>query len=123
MYRSFYELERNPFDNVPDPDFYYETENVVEAYECLKFSILQEGVVALLTGRDGCGKTLLLRKLLKEVEESHELSYVTGNLHTSEELLLVVSRFRLSHVLEIGFAQPRIEGIGPLLSISLIWPD
>ena len=85
LYRSFYGLTRKPFDNVPDPDFFYETATTREAFDCLKFSVLQEGVISLLLGRDGCGKTLLVRKLLKEMEHSCELAHVSGSLNTPEE--------------------------------------
>ncbi|MFQ6105040.1 MAG: ExeA family protein [Candidatus Glassbacteria bacterium] len=87
MYRSFYGIDRRPFDNVPDPAFYFETSNMKEAYECLRFSIHQEGVISLLTGRDGCGKTLLLRMLMKEVDDSYELACMSGSLNTAEGFL------------------------------------
>lgn len=87
LYRSFYGLTRKPFDNVPDPDFFYETAATREAFDCLKFSVLQEGVISLLLGRDGCGKTLLVRKLLKEMANSCELAHVSGSLNTPEEFL------------------------------------
>jgi general secretion pathway protein A len=87
LYRSFYGLTRKPFDNVPDPDFFYDTAKTREVFDCLKFSVRQEGVISLLLGRDGCGKTLLVRKLLKEMQDSCELAHVSGSLNTPEEFL------------------------------------
>jgi type II secretory pathway predicted ATPase ExeA len=87
LYRSFYGLKKRPFDNVPDPDFYFETAALKEASDILSFSVRQEGVISLLVGRNGCGKTLLLRKLLKEREDDCELAYVSGSQTTAEELL------------------------------------
>jgi len=87
LYRSFYGLVRRPFDSVPDPEYYFETARTKETFDCLTFSVLQEGVVSLLVGRDGCGKTLLLRRLLTALDESYELAYVSGNLAGNERLL------------------------------------
>jgi len=87
LYRSFYGLARKPFDNVPDPDFFYDTAKTREVFDCLNFAVRQEGVISLLLGRDGCGKTLLVRKLLKEMQDSCELAHVSGSLNNPEEFL------------------------------------
>ena len=87
MYLSFYGLARKPFDNVPDPEFYFETAKTREALECLRFSTLQEGAISLLSGRDGCGKTLFLRMLMKELEPRCEIACLSGALDTPEEFL------------------------------------
>lgn len=87
MYLSFYGLSRKPFDNVPNPEFYFETAKTRETLECLRFSTLQEGAIALLSGKAGCGKTLLLRMLMKELEPRCEIACLSGALDTPEEFL------------------------------------
>lgn len=87
MYESFYALSRKPFDNVPDPEFYFETVRTREALECLRFSALAEGGISILTGGVGCGKTLLLRMLMKEMASRCEMAYLASALDSPEELL------------------------------------
>jgi general secretion pathway protein A len=78
LYESFYGLARRPYDNVPDPEFTFETDSTREALDSLVFSVGREGLVSVLLGPDGCGKTMLLRRLSKAMEEKHEIAFVSG---------------------------------------------
>jgi type II secretory pathway predicted ATPase ExeA len=87
LYESFYELSRKPFDNVPDTDFYFETAITRDAFDSLRFSTQEEGAVSVLSGRNGCGKTLLLRMLMKELAPRCEIACLAGALDSPEGFL------------------------------------
>jgi len=65
-YLEYWGLNRKPFENNTDPDFFYESYDHIEALERL-FYIIEEGNMnfGLLTGEIGCGKTIT-RSVLKE---------------------------------------------------------
>src|SRR5450631_3147122 len=75
MYKSFYELSRNPFDLTPDPNCFVPTTRHNEALAALYYGIRRHKGVVVVTGEVGTGKTLLLRCLLRLFKESKEISY------------------------------------------------
>lgn len=75
MYKSFYNLTRNPFDLTPDPTCFVPTVRHNEALAALYYGIRQHKGVVVVTGEVGTGKTLMLRCLLQLFKESSEISY------------------------------------------------
>ncbi|NDF14734.1 AAA family ATPase [bacterium] len=63
-YSRFFNLEKNPFGETPDPDFYFGSAQHNHALRELHAAILQGKGFSLLTGEVGTGKTLLARMLL-----------------------------------------------------------
>lgn len=70
MYREHWGLKKKPFENTPDPDFFYHSSRHEEAIVRLLYAIRENKGAALLTGEYGCGKTLLSRSLLAEIKDS-----------------------------------------------------
>jgi general secretion pathway protein A len=64
MYHEFYQLDALPFENTPDPRFFYATEQHQEALAALEFAIRVRSGFALVTGDIGSGKTMIGRSLL-----------------------------------------------------------
>lgn len=64
MYRSFFGLQRSPFQASPDPEFLFLTPPVKEALACLQYGIADRKGFIVLTGEVGTGKTTLLRSVL-----------------------------------------------------------
>jgi general secretion pathway protein A len=64
MYKSFYNLQRNPFEITPDPSFLFPTVRHNEALASLYYGVTAHRGVVVLTGEVGTGKTLILRSLL-----------------------------------------------------------
>lgn len=62
-YEFYWELTELPFENVPDPKFYFPTPMHEEALHRLLYGIQTRKGALLLTGEIGCGKTLLSREL------------------------------------------------------------
>jgi len=75
MYKSFYNLARNPFDLTPDPSCFVPTVRHNEALAALYYGIRRHKGVVVVTGEVGTGKTLMLRCLLQLFKESSEISY------------------------------------------------
>jgi type II secretory pathway predicted ATPase ExeA len=64
MYKSFYNLQRNPFEITPDPSFLFPTARHNEALASLYYGVTAHRGFVVLTGEVGTGKTLILRSLL-----------------------------------------------------------
>jgi general secretion pathway protein A len=74
MYKTFYNLKRNPFEISPDPAFLFSTPKHNEALATLYYGVRRHKGFVVLTGEVGTGKTLLLRCLLELLNRS-EVSY------------------------------------------------
>lgn len=75
MYKSFYSLERNPFELTPDPFFLFPTPRHNEALATLYHGVRGHKGFVVLTGEVGTGKTLLLRCLLQLLRQSKDVAY------------------------------------------------
>ena len=75
MYKSYFNLSRNPFDLTPDPTCFVPTARHNEALAALYYGVRRHKGVVVVTGEVGTGKTLLLRCLLRLFKESEEIAY------------------------------------------------
>ncbi|MGB3177471.1 MAG: AAA family ATPase [Albidovulum sp.] len=66
FYMDFFGFRERPFTLVPDPDFLFWSPQHRRAYSVLEFGILSRAPITLVTGGVGCGKTTLLRELLRQ---------------------------------------------------------
>ncbi len=66
FYMEFFGFRERPFTLVPDPDFLFWSAQHRRAYSVLEFGILSRAPITLVTGGVGCGKTTLLRELLRQ---------------------------------------------------------
>jgi len=64
MYKSFYNLQRAPFEITPDPSFLFPTTRHNEALASLYYGVTAHRGFVVLTWEVGTGKTLILRSLL-----------------------------------------------------------
>ena len=89
MYKSYFQLARNPFDLTPDPSSFVPTERHNEALAALYYGVRRHKGFVVVTGEVGTGKTLLLRCLLRLLEESKDIAYayLFNNRLTSTEFL------------------------------------
>jgi len=65
MYEEHWKLKCLPFENAPDPVFFYESKGHREAYTRLSFSIETKKAIALITGDYGSGKTVLCQNVIR----------------------------------------------------------
>jgi type II secretory pathway predicted ATPase ExeA len=75
MYKSFYQLQSNPFNTSPDPRFLYMMPHTREALAGLEYGISARKGFIVLVGEVGTGKTTLLRRALG--------SFTKGRVFTS----------------------------------------
>ena len=92
MYKTFYNLQRNPFEITPDPSFLFTTKRHNEALATLYYGVRRHKGFVVLTGAVGTGKTLLIRTLLHLLKLSNvHYSYVFNSRLGSMEFLQYVA--------------------------------
>lgn len=65
MYADFFGLRELPFNNTPDPRFFYATPDHDEALASLIYAVEARKGFVLLTGEVGAGKTMVSRMMLR----------------------------------------------------------
>ncbi len=78
-YEAFYGLDKEPFRDIPDPDFFYSGPEHTRALVKLLHVVKKSRALGLLTGNIGCGKTTIIRKIFADLDEEEEYS---GSLMT-----------------------------------------
>lgn len=99
MYKAFFKLARNPFDLTPDPTCFVPTERHNETLAALYYGVRRHKGFVVVTGEVGTGKTLLLRCLLRLLEESKDITYAyifNNRLSPTEFLQYMLLDFGLS---------------------------
>jgi general secretion pathway protein A len=92
VYKSFFSLDRNPFEISPDPHFFYPTPCHDEAMANLYHAIQGRKGLVVITGEVGTGKTLLVRCLLEKlVTHGLQCAYVFNPLLSPLEFLRYVA--------------------------------
>ena len=92
MYETFYGLREKPFSLVPDPDFLFLGRLHSAALNMLEYGLRGQASFTLISGEVGCGKTILIRKLLRMIDNSTTVGMVTNTPrsrgHILERILL-----------------------------------
>ncbi len=81
MYESFYNFKQKPFSLLPDSDFLYLGGRHQEALSLLEYGLIQGASLILITGEIGCGKTTLVRHLIK----NQDLDMIVGNITNTHQ--------------------------------------
>jgi len=97
VYKTFYNLKRNPFEITPDPSFLYGTKRHNEALAALYYGVRRRKGFVVITGEVGTGKTLLVRCLLEVLHRANvAYAYVFNpRLSPTEFLQYIAGDFRL----------------------------
>jgi general secretion pathway protein A len=98
MYKAYFHLSRNPFDLTPDPNCFVPTPRHNEALAALYYGVRRHKGFVVVTGEVGTGKTLLLRCLLRLLENSKDIAYAylfNSRLDPTDFLQYVLSDFGL----------------------------
>jgi type II secretory pathway predicted ATPase ExeA len=91
MYLDFWGLKEKPFENTPDPKFIYLSPQHEEGLSRLLYVIREEKGCGMLTGLFGCGKTLLSRALLMELEKDiYKVAFITNPRVDDIDLLKLI---------------------------------
>ncbi len=87
MYASFFGLRELPFNNTPDPRFFFSTPDHEEALASLIYAIAEGKGFVVLTGEVGAGKTLVTRLMLRHFGTGIEFACVNNSQVNANELL------------------------------------
>ena len=79
MYEAYWQLTEPPFDNSPNPKFFYLSPEHEEALVRMVYTVRHRKGCGMLTGEYGCGKTTLSRALIQRLEaERYEIGLLTN---------------------------------------------
>jgi general secretion pathway protein A len=88
MYEAYWGLSAPPFQNVPDPSFFFLSAQHREGLARLLYAVKHNKGAALLSGDVGCGKTTLSRAfILKLAEEKYDVGLITNPSLPSNDFL------------------------------------
>jgi len=88
MYEAYWGLDKKPFENTPDPRFLYRPDDLEDLYTRLLYTLSSRHGAALITGESGCGKTMMARALLHELDpDKTEIALLSNPCRTAEEFL------------------------------------
>ena len=89
MYLEHWGFKKLPFENIPDPDFFYMSRPHVEGLTRLIYAARMRKGCALLTGDMGCGKTALSKVFIKRIslEKRCDIAHISNPCRDSTEFL------------------------------------
>jgi general secretion pathway protein A len=87
MYEAFYGLREKPFSILPDPDLIYWCQTHRLAFAMLEFGIMNSAGFTVITGEIGCGKTTLVRYLLRKLDDHVAACLISNTPRTQDGLL------------------------------------
>ena len=88
MYESYYGFHEKPFALSPDPAFMFPTQKHHRALTLLQYGLMNQVGFSVITGAIGSGKTMLLRKLLQQLDDDITVGMVSHvQCDTFEEML------------------------------------
>lgn len=90
MYEQFYNLKEKPFNNNPDPRFFYPSPKHQEALDRLLYAINEHKGFVVITGEIGSGKTTVCRTLLNKLGTKKEIALITNTHLNAKELLMSI---------------------------------
>jgi type II secretory pathway predicted ATPase ExeA len=91
MYLEYWGMERMPFKNMPEPDFYFHSPQHEETLTRMLFCVENDMGAGLVTGVFGCGKTLIVSLLKSRLDGRHYQFVVVSNpLLNDVELLRMI---------------------------------
>lgn len=70
MYNGYYGFREFPFNQTPDTEYFFPSEGHQAALNALIYAIQQRRGFALLTGDIGCGKTTVIRTIMRRLDSN-----------------------------------------------------
>lgn len=116
MYQAFWGLRSKPFENTPDPRYFYVTGQHEEALARLEYVIRENKGAGMLSGVFGCGKTLLLRSLIGRLSlEEHRIAVLNVPPRSFEDLFRGVVRLLRNVALPLNTAELSTDALIEIL--------
>lgn len=92
MYTSFYNLLALPFENTPDPRFFFASEQHREALAAIEYTIRTRKGFVMVTGDVGTGKTMIGHMMAQHCQDAASVRRITHGHRSGDELLRQVLR-------------------------------
>ncbi len=106
MYAEFFGLRELPFNNTPDPRYFYSTPDHEEALASLIYAVKERKGFVLLTGEVGAGKTLVTRLMLRNLGPALAFANITHAVQSARDLIeSVCTEFELPFDAGVSNAQ------------------
>jgi type II secretory pathway predicted ATPase ExeA len=94
MYEAFWGLHDKPFENTPDPRFYFASNQHREACARMVYCVRERKGAGVLTGVFGCGKTVVGHLLLQELnQERYRSAYIANPRLSDIDLLRMITHY------------------------------
>ena len=87
MYEAYYGLREKPFSILPDPNVIYWGRNHRLAFAMLEYGVMNNAGFTVITGEIGCGKTTLMRNLLRTLGDQLTVGLITSTPRGKADLL------------------------------------
>ncbi len=106
VYANFFGLRELPFNNTPDPRFFFPTPDHEEALASLIYAVRERKGFVLLTGEVGAGKTLVSRMMLRKFGTRIAFANINHTAHGATDLMeSVLTEFELDIPRDAAHAQ------------------
>ncbi len=92
MYDTYYNFTTLPFENTPNPRFFYASEQHREALAAIEYTIRMRKGIVLVTGNIGSGKTTVGRTMLQRCGKDATIVQLVHGHRTGSELTRHVLR-------------------------------
>lgn len=93
MYEEYWHLKKRPFQNTPDPSFFYASSEHEEALMRMLYTVEQGLGAGMLTGVFGCGKTVIGQALLERLPaDKYKIAFITNPQLEYVELIRAIVR-------------------------------
>ncbi len=93
MYESHFGLNKKPFQITTDPRFLWLGKSHREALNTLKFGVIDNKGLILLTGDMGTGKTALINRLLEDIKDKAYTAKIPDPRLSKYDFFRMVSRY------------------------------
>ena len=95
MYEQYWGLREKPFQNTPDPKFFYYSQEHEEALSRLVYAIEEQMGAVMLTGAFGCGKTMIAQALIEKLTDRGDtkVAYLSNPQLSDLELLRMIAYY------------------------------
>ena len=100
MYLNYWNFKKFPFENVPDPDFFYLSRSHEEGLTRLIYAAQMRKGSAMLSGEIGCGKTTLSMVYIRDLpEDKYDVGVIINpKLESNEFLQEILYQFGINDI-------------------------
>ena len=100
MYLDYWKFKKFPFENVPDPDFFYLSNSHEEGLTRLIYAAQMRKGSAMLSGEIGCGKTTLSMVYVRDLPENkYDVGIIINpKLESNEFLQEILYQFGINDI-------------------------